>query len=45
MAIWVCYRCGKEVITKEELPKRCPYCGFRILFKKRPPIVKRLKAR
>jgi len=43
---YICYTCGKEV-TPEEITKRirCPYCGGKILFKKRPETVKRIKAR
>ena len=41
-----CYSCGKEV-TQEDIMKRirCPYCGGKILFKKRPETVKKIKAR
>ncbi len=44
--IYVCFDCKHE-ITDEELGKRirCPYCGGKILFKKRPEIVKHVKAR
>ncbi|MGB9708712.1 MAG: DNA-directed RNA polymerase subunit P [Infirmifilum sp.] len=42
-----CLQCGRE-FTREEvlmLPGfRCPYCGFRIVEKTRPPIPKRVKA-
>lgn len=43
---YVCYSCGKEV-TQEDISKRirCLYCGGKILFKKRPEIVKKVKAR
>jgi len=45
---YVCARksCGKEVSKKElnALPGiKCSHCGFRILYKKRPEIIKRLK--
>ncbi|MHA1237973.1 MAG: DNA-directed RNA polymerase subunit P [Candidatus Odinarchaeia archaeon] len=43
-----CGQCGGEV-TSEELKTlpgvKCPYCGYRILYKTRPPIVKKVKAR
>jgi len=47
---YVCARknCGKEVSKKElnALPGiKCSHCGFRILYKKRPEIIKRLKVR
>lgn len=48
MSIWKCSHCGRE-ITGEQLNDMirlvCPSCGNRIFFKKRPPIVKRVKAR
>jgi len=43
-----CLSCGSKV-TLEELaltPEiKCPYCGYRVLKKVRPPIVKRIRAR
>ncbi|WP_455367375.1 hypothetical protein [[Eubacterium] cellulosolvens] len=46
--IYQCLTCGAK-ITSEELtltPEiKCPFCGYRILKKVRPPIVKNLKAR
>ncbi len=42
-----CALCGKEFDSREleMLPGvRCPYCGFRVIFKVRPPIVKKVKA-
>ena len=43
-----CLKCRARV-TSEELARipetKCPNCGFRVLRKVRPPIVKRLKAR
>jgi len=45
---YICVSCGSKV-TSEELeltPEiKCPFCGYRILKKARPPIVKRVKAR
>ncbi len=43
---YVCFSCG-ETITWEEIRRRvrCPYCGGKILYKKRPDIVKTVKAR
>ena len=42
-----CLRCGKT-FTKEEMETlpgvRCPYCGYKIIVKLRPPIAKRVKA-
>ena len=47
---YVCARksCGKEVSKKElsALPGiKCSPCGFRILYKKRPDVIKRIKIR
>jgi len=42
-----CVKCG-AIVSSEELDLRgggikCTYCGFRVLKKIRPPIVKRIK--
>jgi DNA-directed RNA polymerase subunit P len=44
--VYHCGKCGKlmENIT-ERGTLRCPFCGYKILFKSRPPTVKRVKAR
>jgi DNA-directed RNA polymerase subunit P len=47
--VYVCARkeCQKEISQDNlnQLPGiKCPYCGHRILYKKRPQIVKRIKA-
>lgn len=44
-----CVRCGAKV-SSEELELRaggikCTFCGFRVLKKIRPPVVKRVRAR
>jgi len=45
---YVCAKCGREM-TAEDLKAlpgvRCPYCGHRILYKARPPLIKKVKAR
>jgi DNA-directed RNA polymerase subunit RPC12/RpoP len=44
---YICQKCHAEISPEEleTLPGiRCIICGHRILLKKRPPIVKRLKA-
>jgi DNA-directed RNA polymerase subunit P len=43
---YICYACGREV-TQEDIAKRirCPYCGGKILFKKRSGLSKKVKAR
>lgn len=39
------YRCAKCEKQIEELDQvRCPYCGFRIIVKERPKVVKRVKS-
>ncbi|MHA1409116.1 MAG: DNA-directed RNA polymerase subunit P [Candidatus Odinarchaeia archaeon] len=46
--MYVCSECKKEVTLEglKTLPGiKCPYCGSRILYKSRPPIVKKIKAR
>ncbi|MDP6459754.1 MAG: DNA-directed RNA polymerase subunit P [Candidatus Hydrothermarchaeota archaeon] len=37
-----CGKCKKSVKLKSEEPTRCPFCGYKILFKERPKIVKRV---
>ncbi|KUO41963.1 MAG: DNA-directed RNA polymerase subunit P [Hadesarchaea archaeon YNP_N21] len=42
------YRCGNCDRTFEKIEAtgiRCPYCGYRILFKVRPDVVRKVKAR
>jgi DNA-directed RNA polymerase subunit P len=38
-----CGQCGKEVNLGATDPVRCPYCGFKIIFKTRPGVVKKVK--
>jgi len=44
---YVCMSCGAG-ITSEQLsltPEiKCPFCGYRVLKKERPPVVKRVEA-
>ncbi len=48
--VYVCARCGKEFAREEmrihpEIQRtHCPYCGHRVVYKKRPPVYKRVKA-
>ncbi len=45
---WVMYRCGncqRELELAKDEPVRCPFCGYKILFKVRSATVKRVKAR
>jgi DNA-directed RNA polymerase subunit P len=42
------YRCGscKRLVELDtEGPVRCPFCGYKILYKIRPAVVKKVKAR
>lgn len=45
---YICVRCEK-LLSADQLSMmievKCPNCGFRVLRKTRPPIVKRVKAR
>jgi DNA-directed RNA polymerase subunit P len=41
--MYVCQNCGKK-IEKIENFITCPYCGYKILVKERPPVVKKVKA-
>ncbi|MCK5152267.1 MAG: DNA-directed RNA polymerase subunit P [Candidatus Thorarchaeota archaeon] len=44
--VYVCHTCKTEVTPEglKTLPGvKCPYCGGRILYKIRPPVVKRVK--
>ncbi|RLG21119.1 DNA-directed RNA polymerase subunit P [Candidatus Micrarchaeota archaeon] len=38
---WKCFRCGKKIDDINAV--KCPYCGYRILIKERPPIAKKLR--
>lgn len=42
-----CLSCGKDVDIDLQKAKKiiCPYCGYRILEKKRPPVTRRVTAR
>ncbi|GBE55516.1 MAG TPA: DNA-directed RNA polymerase subunit P [Euryarchaeota archaeon] len=39
-----CGNCGKEVDLGKDDSARCPFCGYKILFKIRPQRAKRVKA-
>lgn len=40
-----CAGCGKITRVLEGGGAKCPYCGARLLFKVRPEVVRRVKAR
>jgi len=46
--MYECISCGKQ-LTADQLAMtpeiKCPFCGYRVLRKARPPVVKRIKAR
>jgi DNA-directed RNA polymerase subunit RPC12/RpoP len=42
---YICYNCKKTIDYKSIKKRvRCPNCGHRIFFKKRPSIVKKVEA-
>lgn len=45
--MYKCLNCGKDVDIDLERAKKiiCPYCGYRILEKKRSPVLKRVEAK
>ena len=43
--MYVCPNCKRDVDFLPEGKVRCPHCGFRLLFKRRPPVVKTVKAK
>ncbi|RLI49477.1 DNA-directed RNA polymerase subunit P [Candidatus Bathyarchaeota archaeon] len=46
--IYKCVRCQKLINVDQlslMIETKCPNCGYRVLRKTRPPIVKKLKAR
>lgn len=45
MAEYVCYNCNEKLGMEDAQKVRCPYCGSKILIKKRPKITKIVKAR
>jgi len=46
--VYQCVQCGSEITSEQlsiMLEIKCPNCGYRVLRKTRPPVVKRVKAR
>lgn len=39
---WKCFSCGKKMDDIKVV--KCPYCGYRILKKDRPAVVRKVKA-
>jgi len=38
--MWECFNCGSHVENIDVV--KCPHCGYRIFYKKRPPIVRKI---
>jgi DNA-directed RNA polymerase subunit RPC12/RpoP len=44
--MYKCINCGSDVSEKDlQEMIRCPFCGYRILKKKRPDVIRTVKAR
>ena len=46
--IYKCFQCGANITSEQlslMLETKCPICGYRVLRKVRPHVVKRVKAR
>ncbi len=43
--MYVCVNCEQNVDGLPDDRIRCPHCGYRLFFKRRPPIVKEVQAR
>ncbi len=41
---YICMYCGKEIKNLERSTVRCPYCGYRVLAKKRSSLAKEVKS-
>jgi DNA-directed RNA polymerase subunit P len=43
--MYKCLNCGKDIELKQVKDKiRCPYCGYRVIIKKVPKTLKKVKA-
>ena len=44
--MYKCLNCGKKVKIELKAAKKiiCPYCGYRIIEKVRPPVAKHIRA-
>ncbi|MEM5812467.1 MAG: DNA-directed RNA polymerase subunit P [Candidatus Aenigmatarchaeota archaeon] len=44
--MYQCFNCGKEVEINLKTAKKviCPHCGYRILMKPRPKVIRTVKA-
>ena len=44
--MYKCHNCGRvfKKLGRDAWQVKCPHCGFRILFKPRPEVVRRVRA-
>jgi DNA-directed RNA polymerase subunit RPC12/RpoP len=44
--MYTCVNCGKAVETDLKTAKKviCPFCGYRVIKKSRPPVIKKVRA-
>jgi len=43
--MYKCLKCGKDIDLKQVKEKiRCPYCGYRTIFKQAPKTITKVKA-
>lgn len=47
MVVYKCVECGKEVDLDLSKTKKiiCPYCGYRIIRKPRPAVIRKVEVR
>lgn len=43
--MYKCVECGRLVEKLPENRARCPHCGARVLYKPRPEVIRKVKAR
>lgn len=43
--MYKCGRCGKLLELAPEEQIRCPFCGYKVLFRERPKVVRTVKAK
>ena len=42
--MYICWKCKKEIKELDSKFVRCPYCGCRVLFKKRQSVAKEVSS-
>ncbi len=45
MVTYICFNCGETIELELDRGIRCPFCGGRVILKKRPELPKTVKAR